>query len=87
VTSHQLIVTQKIAARTYELGQEWLVGSGYRLLSVDAETADGTVNLLVLGDGDLPPLERLEERARGFLFGRTVRVNVVQSRSLYLDSQ
>lgn len=87
LTSYHLIVTQKVATRTYELGQEWLDGSGYRLLSVDAETADGTVNLLLLGDGDLPPLEQLEERARGFLFGRTIRVKVVHSRTLYLDSR
>jgi uncharacterized hydrophobic protein (TIGR00271 family) len=87
LTSYHLIVTNKIAARTYALGQEWLDGSGYRLMSVDAETADGTVNLLLMGDGDLPPLEALEERARGLLFGRTIRVKVVESRTLYLGTQ
>ena len=56
-------------------------------MSVDAETADGTVNLLLMGDGDLPPLEALEERACGLLFGRTIRVKVVDSRTLYLGTQ
>ena len=87
LTSHRLIVSQKIAARTYALGQQWLDGSGYRLLSVDAETADGSVNLLLLGEGDLPPLELLEERARGILYGRTLRMKVVPSRTLYIDAR
>lgn len=56
-------------------------------MSVDSETADGTVNLLLWGDGDLPPLEALVERARGLLFGRTIRVKVVASRTLYLGTQ
>jgi hypothetical protein len=56
-------------------------------MSVDAETADGTVTLLLLGDGDLPSLESLEERARGLVFGRDIRVKVVQSRTLHLGTQ
>jgi hypothetical protein len=56
-------------------------------MSVDAETADGTVNLLLLGDGDLPPLTKLEERARDFLFGRTLRMKVVESQTLYIATQ
>ena len=68
VTSYQLIVTNKVSARTYTLGQAWLKGSGYRLISVDAETTDGTVNLLLMGDGDLPSLNKLEEQARDILF-------------------
>jgi uncharacterized hydrophobic protein (TIGR00271 family) len=87
LTSYHLIVTNKVATRSYTLAQEWLDGSGYRLMSVDAETADGTVNLLLLGDGDLPPLESLEERARGVLFGRTIRVKIVQSRTLYMGTR
>jgi uncharacterized hydrophobic protein (TIGR00271 family) len=87
VASYNLIVTNKISARTYALGQEWLEGSGYRLMSVDAETADGTVNLLLLGDGDLPPLNKLEERTRDLIFGRTIRVKVVESQTLYIGTK
>ncbi len=87
VTSYNLIVTNKISARTYALGQEWLEGSGYRLMSVDAETADGTVNLLLLGDGDLPPLSKLEERTRDLIFARTIRVKVVESQTLYIGTK
>jgi len=87
VASYNLIVTDKISARTYALGQEWLEGSGYRLMSVDAETADGTVNLLLLGDGDLPPLNKLEERTRDLIFSRTIRVKVVESQTLYIGTK
>lgn len=87
LTSYHLVVANKIATRSYELGQQWLEGSGYRLMSVDAEATDGTVTFLVLGHGVLPPLETLEARARGALFGRNIRVKVVQSRTLDLGSQ
>ena len=53
-------------------------------MSVDAETADGSVNLLLVGEGDLPSLQQLQERARGVLFGRTLRLKVLESRTLYL---
>jgi hypothetical protein len=42
----------QITARTYVLGPE---------------TADRTVNLLLLGNGDLPPVNTLEERSRDLL--------------------
>ncbi|MEX1323976.1 MAG: DUF389 domain-containing protein [Synechococcaceae cyanobacterium] len=84
LTSYQLIVTNKIAARTYSLGQQWIMGSSYQLMSVDAETADGSVNILLMGEGDLPDLDTLEDRARGFLRGRPIRLKVVESRTIDL---
>jgi hypothetical protein len=56
-------------------------------MSVDAEATDGTVTFLVLGDGELPPLETLEARARGVLFGRNIRVKVVRSNTFDLGTQ
>jgi len=84
LSSYNLIVTKKISSRAYALAQEWLDGSGYRLMTVDAETADGTVNLLLLGDGEIPPLSKFEEQAKDLLFGRTVRVKVVESQTIYI---
>lgn len=86
LTSYNLIVTTQISARAYALGQKWLEGSGYRLMSVDAETADGTVNLLLLGNGDLPPFNQLEESSRDLLFGRTLRLKVVESETLSIGA-
>ncbi|MFY8148494.1 MAG: DUF389 domain-containing protein [Prochlorococcaceae cyanobacterium] len=85
LTSYRLIITSKIAVRTNALAQQWVEGTGYRLLSVDAETADGSVNLVLLGEGELPPLESLEQSARGVLFGRTLHLKVVESRTLSLS--
>lgn len=45
------------------------------------------MNLVLLGEGDLPDLETLEQRARGFLFGRTLRLKVVESRTLDLGME
>jgi len=83
-TSYQLIVTNKVSAQIYALGQAWLKGSGYRLMSVDAETTDRSVNLLLMGDGELPPLNKLEEQGRDILFGRTLRLKVVESQTIYV---
>ncbi|MCP9927730.1 DUF389 domain-containing protein [Cyanobium sp. CH-040] len=83
LTSYRLIITNKIAVRTDAIAEDWVRGSGYRLLSVDAETADGSVNLMLVGEGELPSLKVLDQRTRGVLFGRTLRLKVVESRSLY----
>ena len=84
LTSERLIVASKIAVRTTALAQEWLRGSGYQLRSVDAETTDGTVQLLLVGNGQLPPLQALQDRSRSLLFGRTLRLTIVDSRTLSL---
>lgn len=81
LTSYRLIITGKIAVRSAALARSWLRESGYRLLSVDAETADGSVKLLLAGSGDLPSLSRLETDARPLLFGRSLDVKVLQSQS------
>jgi uncharacterized hydrophobic protein (TIGR00271 family) len=86
ITSHRLIVAGKIATRTASLAREWLQNSGYRLLSVDAETADGSVNLLVAGSGALPPIHQLNSSAGPLLFGRRITVKVLDSRIIAIDS-
>jgi uncharacterized membrane protein len=74
ITSHRLIISNKIAARTDALAQDWLEGSGYQLMSVDAETADGSVNLLLVGEGNLPSLQPL-------------RLKVLESRTFDLGAK
>ena len=64
ITSERLIVTSKISLRTTALALDWLRDSGYRLLSVEAETADDSVKLLLAGNGPLPPLESLQQRSQ-----------------------
>lgn len=86
ITSHRLIVAGKISTRTASLAREWLQNSGYRLLTVDAETADGSVNLLVAGSGALPPIHQLNSSASPLLFGRRLTVKVLDSRTISLGS-
>jgi uncharacterized hydrophobic protein (TIGR00271 family) len=85
-TSHRLIMASKVALRTNVLAREWLGGSGYRLLSVDAETADGSVNVLVAGSGALPPLSQLEAQALPLLFGQRLEVKVINTESFTVDT-
>jgi uncharacterized hydrophobic protein (TIGR00271 family) len=82
ITSQRLIEAGKVAVRSAALAEEWLQGSGYTVLSVDAETADGSVNLMISGHGELPPLSVIEERARAQLLGRSVHLQVINSRTL-----
>lgn len=81
ITSHLLITASQVAVRTSDLSREWLKDSGYRLLSVDAETADGSVKVLVAGHGDLPPMQRLEAEAQPILGGRSLELKVLDSRT------
>jgi hypothetical protein len=66
------------------LAEDWLRDSGYRLLSVEAETADGSVNLLLAGTGVLPRLSQLEARIRPLLLGRSLVVKVLHSESFVI---
>lgn len=86
LTSHRLIVTSKVALRSAALVAEWLQGSGYEVLSLDAETADGSVNLLIGGHGVLPPVSAIEARARVQLLGRSMRVKVLQSQAFLIGT-
>lgn len=86
ITSERLIVTSKISLRTTALARDWLRDSGYRLLSVEAETADDSVKLLLAGNGPLPPLERLKQQSQDVLFGRRLEIKVLQGESLSLGT-
>jgi hypothetical protein len=85
LTSHRLIVTSKVALRTNALAREWLGDSGYQVLSVDAETADGSVKLLITGNGLLPPRHQLETRTLPLLLGHRLDVKVINAESFTID--
>jgi uncharacterized hydrophobic protein (TIGR00271 family) len=81
ISSQRLITANRIALGTTALVRQWLGDSGYRLLSVDAETADGSVKVLVAGSGDLPPLRSLESQALPLMVGRRLEVKVINAAS------
>ncbi len=80
-SSYTLIINNTITARVYRLGNEWLDGTGYRLIAVNAETADNTVNMIILGDGELPEMDLLEQQLQGLLIDRPLRIETIQSSS------
>ncbi len=81
LTSYTLFVNNSIKAQVYSLSNDWLAGSNHRLISVETETADKSVKIVVLGEGQIPDITLLEEQVRGVLFGRPLRVEAVQSSS------
>lgn len=86
LTSERLILTNRITVRAAALTRDWLRGSGYSLQSVDGETPDGSVHLLLAGNGILPPVERLRQRVQGALSGRRLEVRVLQGDHFSLDT-
>lgn len=86
ISSERLIVTSKLSQRTADLARQWLGDSGYQLLSVDAETADGSVQLVLAGHGDLPPLPLLEAAARRELLGRRLNLKLLPSQTFTLGT-
>jgi len=48
---------------------------------VDAETADGSVKVLVVGSGELPPRNHLKTPAFQLLFGNRLDVKVINADS------
>ncbi|MEB3200256.1 MAG: DUF389 domain-containing protein [Synechococcaceae cyanobacterium] len=81
LSSYRLIIRGSLASRTATLARDWLRGTDYRLLSVKAETVDGAVEVLLAGNGELPPIQRIEAQAQELLPGRSLHVQVLESRS------
>jgi uncharacterized hydrophobic protein (TIGR00271 family) len=74
-TSYQAIRSSVIEQRTSEAAKAWLQDSNYRLVSVGAK--NDFVQLVVVGQGDLPPQEHLKDSLRGRLFQLPVVLEVV----------
>lgn len=84
-TSYNVVKNNVVTLRVYEASDLWLAESGYRLISVNTETADNSIYMVLLGEGELPPLEVLKEELDGKTFGKIVKVETVQSALKYLQ--
>jgi uncharacterized hydrophobic protein (TIGR00271 family) len=84
-TSYNVVKNNVVTLRVYEASDLWLAESGYRLISVNTETADNSIYMVLLGEGELPPLEVLKEKLKGKTFGKVVKVETVQSALKYLQ--
>ncbi len=74
-TSALSIATNFAQSRSTDAVTQWLDGSDYRLSSVEVQ--NGEVNIVVAGQGQLPPPGQLQDALRGRLFGMPVTLEVV----------
>jgi uncharacterized hydrophobic protein (TIGR00271 family) len=86
-TSYGIVVNNAVTARIYRASDQWLKESGYRLISVNTETADNTIYMVLLGEGEIPPLDTLIEQLAGNTFGKVIKLETVQSTVKYLQME
>jgi len=84
-TSYGIVVNNAITARIYKASEQWLKESSYRLISINTETADNTIYMVLRGEGEIPPLDILIEQLSGNTFGKDIRLETVQSTVKYLQ--
>ena len=84
--SFSSILNTVIDRRSTDAASAWLQGSDYRLVSVDV--AEGRLRIVVAGQGDLPPQDRLVNALRGKVFDLPVTLEVVpQQRTTFETKQ
>lgn len=82
---YNIYVDNSITQTVTDASNSWLNNSGYELASVEAESQNSTVTVRVIGNGELPPLEKLEEMVKGKIYGKIIKVEVVYSNTYYLN--
>jgi len=80
-----ILIDNIITQNVQDASGTWLNGSQYKVASINAQNQNKTVILVVIGQGELPPLAELEELLKGKLYGRTLQVEVVPSTVYYLN--
>ncbi|AUB56669.1 TIGR00341 family protein [Methanobacterium subterraneum] len=83
-TGYNISIDHGITKTVNDASNVWLVDSGYEVISTEI-TSDKNVLLRVIGDGELPALERLEEMVKGKIYGRSIKVEVVHSSTYHLN--
>ena len=81
---YNININNAITQNVQDASTTWLNGTSYKVASVNAENVNNTVILVVVGNGQLPPVQDLEQQLDGKLYGRTLQVEVVPSNTYYL---
>lgn len=76
------LVTQTVT----DASVNWLEGSGYELESVDIQSLNNNVVVTIIGNGPLPPIEKLEEQIKGKIHGKNIEVDVLHSDTYLVTS-
>jgi len=74
-TSAQTVIVTLVESRTADAAKTWVHGSGYRFVSATEE--DGSVRLVIAGQGDTPPQTQLQDSLNGRIFGQAIVLEVV----------
>jgi len=83
-TSLLSISTNFAQSRSTDAVTKWLEGSGYRLSSLEVQ--DGKVQIVVAGEGQLPPQQQLRDAMQGQLFGMPVTLDVVPTTTFSFET-
>ena len=85
-TSLNIVLSNVIKSRVNEASADWLEDTGFRIVSVQTERS-GEVDLVILGEGDPPPVSDLQASLSGRLFNRTLRLEVLPSSEYVLETR
>jgi uncharacterized hydrophobic protein (TIGR00271 family) len=80
-----ILIANTVTGNVQDASDVWLNGSNYQVASVNAQNQNHTVTLVVTGNGELPPLEKLDQLLAGKLYGKTLQVKVIPSTVYYLN--
>lgn len=83
-TGYNIFIDHSITNTVNDASNVWLNGSDYEVISTEI-TSDKNVLLRIIGDGELPALEKLEEDVNGKIHGRKIKIEVVHSSTYHLD--
>lgn len=85
-TGYTIYIDNSITGTITEASSTWLSGSGYELVSVDAESKENIVTVRIIGNGQLPSLKKLEAMVKDKIYGRKIKLEVVYSNNYVLNS-
>lgn len=83
---YNIYMDNNITQTVEEASNTWLVGSGYELTSVDVQSQNHTVIVRIIGNGELPPIQKLEDQVKGKIYGRNIKVEVIYSNSYLINT-
>jgi uncharacterized membrane protein len=84
-TSYQVYKTASAEGAVAEAVNTWIEGSGYRYVST---SADGqTVDAVIVGEGPLPPDQKLQDLVGDRVFGMDVHLEALPSQTVDFATQ
>jgi uncharacterized hydrophobic protein (TIGR00271 family) len=83
---YNVVTDNSITQTVNNASTEWLEGSGYELQSINILSSNNTVVVKIIGNGSLPPIEKLQEQVKGKIYGKNIKLEVVYSDTYLLNT-